>query len=125
MTSQMARSADPKCIWASVRNTIKTDAEIPDNNRKVRAMVRICEEAYPSAMPMPVPEIWKIGPAFPGVPRLGPGGPDPVQSCAAAARLVSYWLHIRPLPRPEGQNRGSKRMWPDGVLPRSATADWR
>ena len=32
-------------------------------------MVRICEEAYPPATPMPVPEIWKIGPAFPGVPR--------------------------------------------------------
>src|SRR5262252_8978390 len=70
MTSQMARSADPKCIWASVSNTIKADAEIPDNNRKARAMVRICKEAYPSATPMPVPEIWKIGPAFPGVPRL-------------------------------------------------------
>ena len=67
----MARSADPKCIWASVSNTIKADAEIPDNNRKARAMVRICEKEYPSATPLPVPEIWKIGPAFPGVPRWG------------------------------------------------------
>ena len=73
-------------------------------------MISIFEKAYPPATPMPVPEIWKIGPAFPGVPRCGPGGPDPVQSCAAAARLVSYWLHILPLPRPEGQNRGSKRI---------------
>src|SRR5215813_14440338 len=74
MTSQMARSADPKCIWASVSNTIKTDAEIPDNNRKARAMVRICEEAYPPATPTPVPEIWKIGPAFPGVPQWAGAG---------------------------------------------------
>ncbi len=33
-------------------------------------MVRICEEAYPQTTPMPFPEIWKIGPAFPGVPRV-------------------------------------------------------
>lgn len=27
-------------------------------------MVRICEGAYPRAAPMPVPEIWKMGPTF-------------------------------------------------------------
>jgi hypothetical protein len=74
MTSQMVRSADPKCIWASVSNIIKTDAEIPDNDRQARAMVRICEEAYPPTTPMPVPEIWKIGPAFYGVPRWAGAG---------------------------------------------------
>src|SRR5215469_808643 len=33
-------------------------------------MVRICGEAYPSETPMPVPEIWKIGPTIPSVPSL-------------------------------------------------------
>jgi hypothetical protein len=57
----MARSADPKCIWASVSNTHhKQKRRLLITTVNPWTMAVIYEGAYPQATPMPVPEIWKI-----------------------------------------------------------------